>query len=89
MSTKTLGVQLGWPEPTDLSKITIAPQSAHLTWARGLVPHPLGKVYVEWEIRGDKLYLNYDAPAGTEVEIAPQGRLSELTLIINKKSADK
>lgn len=83
MSTKTLGVQLGWPEPTDLSKITIAPQSASLSWAQGVVPHPLGNVYVEWEIKGEKLFLNYDAPENAEVIVKPAGRLAELKLIVN------
>lgn len=80
-ATRVLGVQLGFPELTDLTRITIAPESATLTWAKGTVPHPLGKVSVDWKIDGNKLILNYQAPAGVEVGITPKGRLAELKLI--------
>jgi len=83
LSTRTLGVRLGFPENTNLDEIMIAPQSETLQWARGTVPHPRGSVWVAWEIKGDNLFLSYQAPEGVKVTVMPQGRLEKLRLICN------
>ena len=82
LSTQILGVQMGFPQRFDARKIIIAPQSETINWAKGTVPHPLGEVRVEWEGKGDKLLLSYQAPQGVEVEVKPKGRLAKLELKI-------
>lgn len=83
LSTRALGVRLGFPDATDLSSVLIAPESETLSWARGAVPHPRGLVTVEWAVHGDRLEMNYFAPEGVAVTIAPQGRLAGLCLWVN------
>jgi hypothetical protein len=88
MSTRILGVRLGFPEIQFPDKIMIKPQSANISWARGVVPHPMGLVKVDWEVRGDKLFLDYETPANAEVVIEPQGTLAHKELIVNKRNLD-
>ena len=83
LSTYVLGVQLGFPESTDMSIVTIAPQSESIEWAKGVVPHPTGPVSVDWKIQGDNLFLNYKATKGIEVVVAPKGRLAKKVLWVN------
>lgn len=80
-ATRVLGVQLGFPEKTDLTKITIAPEAESLTWAKGTVLHPLGEVTIDWKIEGEKLILNYQAPEDVKVVVAPKGKLAGLELV--------
>lgn len=80
LSSEILGVQMGFPQPLPANKIVIAPQSETINWAKGTVPHPLGLVSVEWEVKGDLLFLHYDAPPGVKVEVKPRGRLAKLQL---------
>ena len=89
MSTRVLGVQLGFPEINFQDKIVIKPQAANIAWARGTVPHPLGLVKIDWKVKGDKLFFNYEAPEGAEVIIEPVGQLAEKELVINKMSEIK
>lgn len=89
MSTRVLGVRLGFPEIDFHDKIFIKPQSANITWAKGIVPHPMGLVEVDWRIAGDKLFLNYSAPEGAEVIVEPRGKLAEKELIVNEKPMTK
>jgi len=84
LSTRTLGVRLGFPERAPLDDIVIAPQAASLQWARGRVPHPLGTVDVDWRIEGELLRLTYRAPAGAHVTVAPQGRLAALHTVVTR-----
>ncbi len=83
MSTYILGVQLGFPEPTNLSVVTIAPQSDTIEWAKGVVPHPAGPVSVEWKVQGDILFLNYKATKDVKVIVKPKGRLANKILLVN------
>ncbi len=85
MSTYLLGVQLGFPEPTDLSRVTIAPQAETVSWAKGVVPHPTGPVKVDWKVQGDNLFLNYEATKGVEVVVNPIGSLAKKKLWVNGK----
>ncbi len=84
LSTEVLGVNLGFQTPFDPNRIEIMPQSATLEWAEGTVAHPLGPVYVKWEIDGELLRLNYKAPKGALVKVSPKGRLGKLKLITTK-----
>ena len=83
LSTEVLGVNLGFYRPFDADTIEIRPQSETLSWAEGTVTHPLGPIYVEWQIKGDTLFLDYTAPEGSKVEVKPLGRLGRLKLIVN------
>ena len=83
LSTEALGVSLGFQKNFSRDTILIAPQSATLTWARGIVPHPLGPVEVEWKIEGDNLFLNYNVAKGVKVKVKPQGRLVRKILWVN------
>ncbi len=82
LSTEVLGVQLGFPQAYNPNTIVIAPQSETINWAKGTVPHPTGLVTVEWEVKGDKLFLEYNTPEGVHVEVKPRGRLGELELVV-------
>lgn len=83
LSTQVLGVQLGYPEPTDLSKVTIAPQAETIDYASGTVPHPTGDVTVDWRVSGDNLFLNCVVAPGVEYIVSPRGRLAHKTLWVN------
>jgi hypothetical protein len=82
LSSQVLGVQMGFPQRFNPNKIVIAPQSETINWAKGSVPHPRGMVSVEWEVKGDKLFLQYDIPEGVKADIKPRGRLGALELIL-------
>lgn len=88
MMTQVLGVELGWPRLADPDRLVLAPQSATLNWARGVVPHPRGRVKVFWEIRGDLLWVECEAPEGVEWSVQPKGRLGELRLWVNGRPQD-
>ncbi|MEM7573068.1 MAG: hypothetical protein AAF433_09215 [Bacteroidota bacterium] len=83
LATEVLGVNLGFYQPWQRELIEISPQSASLSWAAGEVMHPLGKVELRWEVRGEQLWLWYSAPEGAEVVVKPRGRLGELELVLN------
>lgn len=82
MSTRILGVQLGFPDMHFHDKILIKPQAAGISWAKGTVPHPLGLVRVHWKVIGNRLFLKYSAPEGARVVVQPEGKLAEKELII-------
>ncbi|WP_282781797.1 MGH1-like glycoside hydrolase domain-containing protein [Phaeodactylibacter xiamenensis] len=84
LATEALGVNLGFNKVLDRDEILIAPQSAHLNWAEGTVAHPAGPVKVRWAIKGDQLWLSYEAPKGVSVKVAPKGRLAGFDLKVNK-----
>jgi len=57
------------------------PQSETILWAKGSVPHPAGLVGVDWQISGDKLFINLRLPSGVPFEVLPKGKLSRYKLI--------
>lgn len=83
LTTQVLGVNLGWPQPTNPDELIIAPQTASLSWAKGTVPHPRGTVHISWEIKGDQLWLECEVPEGVNWKVQPKGRLAELELWVN------
>jgi hypothetical protein len=84
LSTEVLGVSLGFHKEFDRQIIKISPQTETITWAKGVVPHPAGPIAVEWKIKGDNLFLNYEAPDTLEVQISPLGRLADKIIHINE-----
>lgn len=84
LATQALGVGCGFPEPQpDPRVVTIAPQSATLTWARGTVVHPRGPVEVSWRREGRVLLLDYRVPKGVRATVAPRGPFAGLDLVVN------
>jgi hypothetical protein len=75
---RTLGVQQ--PVPGKPDSVLIAPESATLDWARGVVPHHRGPIRVDWRIDGRRLILRYAVPKGVRAVVRPAGRLAELEL---------
>lgn len=78
LSTRALGVRLGFPEPWPAGRVLVAPQADSLRWAEGAVPHPLGLIRVRWEIDGHCLKAEIEAPQGVPVDFHPGGRLASL-----------
>ena len=85
LTTRVLGVDLGFPDPVLQDKILITPESATLSWARGTIPLSTGNISVDWRISGDKLFVNCKIPSGIEWEVKPKGRLAEYELWVNNK----
>jgi alpha-L-rhamnosidase len=85
LTTEALGVNLGFHKEFNKNIIIISPQSENLSWARGVVPHPLGPVAVEWRLEGNHLFLDYSSPEGAEVFVQPKGRLANKILWVNGK----
>jgi len=83
LTTEALGVSLGFHKEFDRNKIIIAPQSENLSWAKGVVPHPLGSIAVEWRLEGDHLFLDYSSPEGAKVVVQPKGKLANKILWVN------
>ncbi len=71
LSTEVLGVR--FPEPGDVNCVWIQPTPGTLSWAEGVYPHPAGEIRVRWEIKGDRLFLDYAAPTGVEIDVAGSG----------------
>ena len=87
LSTRALGVELGFPRMDGLDRVLIAPQSDTLSWARGVVQHRLGAVEVSWRVAGDRLMVDYTVSAGVPVEVSPRGRLGQMKLYVNGRRA--
>jgi len=65
LSAYQLGVR---PASPGLRKVTIAPEPADLTWARGRVPSPHGEVEVSWKKTGRELELTVVLPKEVEAD---------------------
>jgi len=83
LTTQVLGIDLGWPEPSDPDKLVIAPQVADIHWARGTVPHPKGTLKIYWEDQGDVLWMECEVPEGIDWSVEPRGKLAEKELWVN------
>jgi len=71
LSSRVLGV--GFHEPGNPDVVCIEPHPGTLRWAAGFYPHPRGRIWVEWEVKGDRLLLSYDAPS--EVDVSVKGAI--------------
>jgi hypothetical protein len=70
MPSKILGVR---PASPGFGTILIKPETCGLSWAKGSVPTPHGKVDVSWKIEGGKFTLDVTIPAGTTARIELPG----------------
>jgi alpha-L-rhamnosidase len=84
-ATTVLGVKMGLTDCEDLTQIRIAPCADSIRWARGVVPHPLGTVKVDWKIRDGTLYISVNAPSDVRVSVTPAGPLADMPCVINGK----
>ncbi|MCX7935345.1 MAG: hypothetical protein N3A66_08815, partial [Planctomycetota bacterium] len=87
LSSRALGVPLGFPEVETAGPLVIAPQSETLSWARGVVPTPAGAISIDWQIAGQCLLMAIEAPRGLRYVVQPRGRLAKLKLWVNGKYA--
>lgn len=72
LSTEVLGIK--FPEPGNLDKVSIEPHPGDLRWARGSIPHPAGRVIVEWNIdEKDYMRLNIRLPKASEIRATLPG----------------
>lgn len=74
LHTHTLGLRQE-PESRAWESFVIAPvPGGGLTWAKGHLDTPQGRVRVEWRIEGDELHIDADIPAGSSGTIVfPDG----------------
>ncbi len=70
LSSRVLGVT--FPEPGNPDVIAVDPHPGTLTWASGVYPHRRGQIQVEWELKGEHLFLEVGAPEGVEVRVPNQ-----------------
>jgi hypothetical protein len=67
MSSKILGIK---PTSPGFATLEIKPELCGLTWAKGTVPTPHGKVAVSWKQEMGKFTLEATVPKGTTAQIA-------------------
>ncbi len=70
LSCRVLGVR--FPEPGNPDVVAIDPHPGTLEWASGVYPHPRGQIQVDWQLKGDHLFLEVGAPEGVEVRVPNQ-----------------
>jgi hypothetical protein len=68
LTAYVLGVQ---PTSPGFATFTVSPRTTGLTYARGVVPTPLGPIRVSWQLVGGRLVLDVTAPGGTVWENPP------------------
>jgi hypothetical protein len=61
-----------FPEAGNPNRVRVEPHPGTLSWAEGVYPHPAGPIHVRWEVKGENLMLECDAPEGVEVETVPE-----------------
>ncbi|WP_219860805.1 family 78 glycoside hydrolase catalytic domain [Microbacterium sp. MYb45] len=74
LHTHTLGLRQG-PGSIAWESFTIAPlPGGGVTWAKGHLDSPQGRIRVEWRIEGDELVVEADIPAGSRATVVfPDG----------------
>ncbi|KAF2714267.1 glycoside hydrolase family 78 protein [Pleomassaria siparia CBS 279.74] len=79
LTNYVLGVK---PTQTGFSKLSVRPSVPEgMSWARGVVPTPLGDVGVDWKIDGGTFTLIVTAPKGSEATISvPVGEDGKVTV---------
>lgn len=75
MPSKILGVR---PISPGFTSVLIKPETCGLSWAKGSVPTPQGKIDVSWKIEGDKLTLDVTIPVGTTARIEVPGKEAQV-----------
>lgn len=85
MTRHILGADLGWPDYTSPDTLHFEPQTNSVTWAKGVVPHSMGTITVDWRTEGDKLYFNCEVPDGIAWDVQPRGMLADKELYINNE----
>jgi alpha-L-rhamnosidase len=84
MSERVLGVA---PMSPGFKTINVRPQVCDLTWAKGIVPTPLGNVSVDWRIADGKLMLDVTVPPGATADVtAPIRRFENPSITLDGKA---
>ena len=86
LSTEVLGVKIGFNQDFSHDTVLIQPQTENISWAKGVVPHPVGEIKIDWKIKGDNLIFNLELPKDIPFIVEPKGRLAKLNLILNTKT---
>ncbi len=86
LSTEVLGVKFGFNQDFSRDTVLIEPQTENISWAKGVVPHPAGKLKIDWKIQGKNLIFNLELPKDVPYIVKPKGRLAEFNLILNTKT---
>ena len=71
MPSKILGVR---PISPGFASVLIKPETCGLSWAKGSVPTPQGKVDVSWKVEGGKFSLNVTIPSESTARIEVPGK---------------
>ncbi len=58
--------------------VEISPRLGNLTWAKGAIATPRGRVEVSWQLEGKHLRIEASAPPGTRLQFAPNPDLNRL-----------
>jgi hypothetical protein len=85
LSTEVLGVKIGFNQDFSRDTVLIQPQTESVSWARGIVPHPAGKIKIDWKIQGKNLIFNLELPKDVPYIVEPKGSLAKYNLILNTK----
>ncbi|MCY3020474.1 MAG: family 78 glycoside hydrolase catalytic domain [Planctomycetota bacterium] len=80
---RTLGVRQGKAGKPD--DVLIAPDSATLQWAFGIVPHRRGPVAVSWRVQAGALWVDVLVPRGVRLKVKPAGALAGLPVHVNAR----
>ena len=86
LSSEVLGVKTGFNQDFSRDTVLIQPQTENISWARGVVPHPAGKIKIDWKIQGENLIFNLELPKNVPYIVEPKGRLANYNLILNTKT---
>lgn len=81
LSSRVLGVDLGFRNKFNHGKVMIQPQAENIHRAKGSIPHPSGTIYVDWKIKNEKLIFKLTLPEDLDFELKPKGRLARYELI--------
>jgi hypothetical protein len=75
MPSKILGVR---PISPGFASVLIKPETCGLSWAKGSVPTPQGKVDVSWKVEGGKFSLNVTIPSESTARIEVPGKEAQI-----------
>ncbi|MEI2725501.1 MAG: alpha-L-rhamnosidase N-terminal domain-containing protein [Verrucomicrobiota bacterium] len=68
--------------------VQISPRLNGLTWARGTVATVRGPVTVAWKLEGEKLNVQYSAPAGVQADFRRNDTHGQREVVVNGKRVD-
>lgn len=79
-----LGVR---PAEPGYTRAIVAPNTADLRWARGIVPTPLGDIKAEWKIIGDAFSMVVTIPDGMIADVSLPVSSDAASILVNGKKS--